>query len=80
MSRYKSISTYVDIDIDLEEFTDDELIEELESRGKMIGDSRVTPRGDAIALLTSIYEKRRSGKEYQSELNELIYNALGRIV
>ena len=80
MSRYKTVYTEVEVDIDLEEFTDDELVEELESRGKMVGDQRVNPKGDSVTLLTSIFEKRRIGEEYQTELDELIYNVIGRIV
>lgn len=80
MSRYRTVYTEVEVDVNLEDFDDDDLIEELESRGKMIGDNRVSPRGDSIALLTAIYEKRRMGAEYQADLDELIYNALGRIV
>lgn len=33
MGRYRSVETWVEVDVDLEEFTDEELIEELESRG-----------------------------------------------
>lgn len=33
MGRYKSVETWVEVDIDLDEFTDEELIEELRSRG-----------------------------------------------
>lgn len=80
MSRYRTVYTEVEVDVNLEDFDDDELVEELESRGKMIGDNRVSPRGDSVALLTAIYEKRRMGLDYQTDLDDLIYNALGRIV
>ena len=80
MSRYKTVYAEVEVDVNLEEFTDDELVEELESRGKIIGDQRVSPTGDSIELLTAIYEKRRTGIDYQTDLDDLIYNALGRIV
>ncbi len=33
MGRYKSVETWVEVDVDLEEFTDEELMEELDSRG-----------------------------------------------
>lgn len=76
---YRTISTYVDVDVDLEEFSDEELFEELQSRGKVIGDSRVRPLTEPSVLLHSIYEKRRIGDDYQSELDELIYSTIGRI-
>ena len=37
MGRYKTVETYVEVDIDLEDFTDEELIEELESRRASYG-------------------------------------------
>lgn len=80
MSRYKTIYTEVEVDVDLEEFDTDELIEELESRGSVLGDNRVMPHGDNIELLRQIFENRRVGKDYQVELDNLIYNTLGRIV
>jgi hypothetical protein len=80
MSRYRTVYTEVEVDVDLKDFTEEELVEELESRGKMIGDNRVSPKGDSVELLTAIYEKRRAGEDYQPELNDLIYNVLGRIV
>ena len=75
-----TVYTEVEVDVDLNDFDTDDLVEELESRGKMIGDNRVSPRGDSVALLTAIYEKRRMGLDYQTDLDDLIYNALGRIV
>lgn len=32
MSRYKTVETYVEVDIDLDDFSDEELIEELQYR------------------------------------------------
>ena len=36
--------------------------------------------GDGREVLNTIYEKRRSGKDYQTELDQLIWLGLGRIV
>ena len=72
---YKTIYTEVEVDVDLSEFDTDDLIEELESRG-----SGVTDYGDGKDLLYSIWLKRREGKDYQAELDKLIYNGLGKIV
>lgn len=69
---YKEIEVYVD----LEDFQDDDLIEELARRGKGLE----IGSWDSTELLTSIYEKRRLGKDYQQELDELIYQNIGRIV
>lgn len=70
------IETYVTVDVDLDEFETDDLIEELKRRGK---GSEVAAVSDAT-LVTSIYQKRRTGQDYQSELDELIYMTIGKIV
>jgi hypothetical protein len=72
---YKTIYTEVEVDVDLSDFETDDLLEELESRG-----AGVTDYGDGKDILRSIYEKRRLGQDYQTELETLIYLGLGRIV
>ena len=72
---YKTIYTEVEVDVDLSDFDTDDLIEELESRG-----SGVLDYGDGKEILQTIYENRRLGKDYQQELDELIYVAIGKIV
>jgi hypothetical protein len=53
----------------------DDLIEELESRG-----SGVMNYGDGTDVLRVIYEKRRLGQDYQTELDQLIWLGLGKVV
>lgn len=65
----------VEVDIDLEDFDTDELIEELERRG-----TGAVDYGNGTEVLQSIYEKRRLGQDYQSELDQLIWLGLGRVV
>ena len=65
----------VEVDVDLSDFDTDELIEELESRG-----SGTPDYGDGKEVLESIYQKRRLGKDYQQELDKLIWLGLGKIV
>jgi len=72
---YKTIYTEVEVDVDLSEFDTDDLVEELESRG-----AGATDYGDGKEILASIYEKRRLGKDYQTELDQLIWLGLGKIV
>jgi hypothetical protein len=72
---YKTIYTEVEVDVDLSDFETDDLIEELENRG-----AGVTNYGDGKDILNAIYEKRRLGKDYQTELEQLIYLGLGKIV
>jgi len=75
MSRYRSVYKEVEIDVDLEDFDDSDILEEMELRGLAVGVS-----GDGRELLTAIWLKRRNGQDYQTELDQLIYNGLGKIV
>lgn len=69
----KTIYKEVDIDVDLGDFEDEELLEELKVRGIINVDS-VTP------ALEEIYQKRRLGQDYEQDLDKLIYKILGRII
>ena len=68
------VETYVDVDLD--DFDTDDLVEELEKRGLGMEVSSET----GTELLTAIYQKRRLGQDYQRELEELIYISIGKIV
>ena len=69
------VEVWTTVDVDLDDFDTDDLIEELEKRGK--GMEVASQSG--TELLTAIYEKRRLGQDYQRELDELIYLGVGRI-
>ncbi len=68
------VETYVDVDLD--DFDTDDLVEELERRGMGMEVSSRT----GTELITAIYQKRRLGQDYQHELDELIYLGIGKIV
>ena len=70
---YKTV--YTEVDVDLADFETDDLVEELESRG-----SGTMNYGDGTDVLRAIYEKSRLGKDYQAELDQLIWLGLGKIV
>ena len=72
---HKTIYTEVEVDVDLSDFETDDLIEELKSRG--VGG---TEYSDGKDILMIIHEKRRLGKDYQTELEQLIWLGLGKIV
>lgn len=74
MSRYISVEKYIDVDVDMDDFNDEDIIAEFESRG--LG---VAP-GDSKELLQAIFEKRRTGQDFAQELDQLIYNTLGRLI
>lgn len=72
---YKTVYKEVEVDVDLSDFDTDDLVEELESRGAGGSDY-----GDGKDILAAIYEKRRLGKDYQRELDELIWRGLGKVL
>jgi hypothetical protein len=74
---YKTVYTEVEVDVDLSDFDTDDLKEELEFRGELPPDTDV----NAKDLLEKIWLKRRVGNhDYQTELDQLIYKALGHVV
>jgi hypothetical protein len=72
---YKTVYTEVEVDVDISDFETDDLIDELERRGSAIMD-----HGDGKEMLRIIYEKRRLGKDYQAELDQLLYIGLGKVL
>jgi hypothetical protein len=73
------VNTYVEVDDVLDELSDDELIDELKRRGNDYNTQFVD--GDEMRMiLQSLYEKRRIGKDYQPELDHLIYSILGKVI
>ena len=79
MSKYRTVYKEVEVDVDLSDFDTDDLIEELEGRGRDYNTQGVDG-DDMRKLLETIWLKRRSGDNYQSELDNLIYNVLGKLV
>ena len=71
-----TVYTEVEVDVELDDFSDDDLVEELERRGLGMEVSGET----GTELLKAIYQKRRLGQDYQRELDELIYLGIGKIV
>lgn len=72
-----SVYTEVEVDVDLSDFETDDLLDELASRGSLPLEGDI----DSKHLLEAIYLKRRVGNnDYQTELDQLIYSALGKVV
>lgn len=74
---YKTID--IDVEIDLEDFEDDELIDELRYRGIDIGDGENLDYNVRI-IVSKIYELARNNKDYSVELSDLVYYTIGRIM
>lgn len=74
------VYTEVEVDVNLEDFTNDDLIKELERRG-LDYNTRGVDADEMRELLEKIWLKRRTGhSNVDTELNVLIYGVLGKIV
>jgi len=65
----------IEVEVELSDFDDEELIEELESRGKYS-----PTMGDSDELIDKIFHLRRQGKPYERELDEYLYIRTGRAI
>jgi hypothetical protein len=71
--------TYVTVDVDLSEFDDDDLLEEVKLRNLSLGIGYAT--GEQMSeIITTIWIKRREGKDYQKEIDDLIYCGIDKIL
>jgi hypothetical protein len=75
MSKYKTVYTEVEVEVDISEFDTEDLIEELEDRGEWTDSG-----SDSKELIEKIWMLRRNGQDYQRQLDDLIYNVIGQIV
>lgn len=73
------VSTYIDEQDVLEELDTDDILAELKRRGLDYNTSYVDGEEMRI-VLNRLYEKRRTGKDYQIELDTLIYGVLGKVI
>ena len=69
-----TVYTEVEVDVDLDDFDDEDLIEEMERRN-LNTESAMEGR----ELVETIHQLRRTGRDYQRELDQLIYSVTGRI-
>lgn len=75
MSNWKTIEKWVEVDVDLSDFEDEELIEELSNRGLYSSN-----HGDSNELIDKIFHLRRQGKPFDKELDEYLYTVTGRAI
>ena len=76
MSKYKTIYTEVEVEVNISDFDTEDLIEELEDRDEL--PSRGLVNGNE--LVEQIWMLRRNGQDYQRQLDNLIYQVTGHIV
>ena len=74
MSRhYTTVYKEVEVDVELADFEDEDLIAELNRRdGQLTWGSHI--------LIQKIWHNRRTGQDYQKELDDLIYETIGKVL
>jgi hypothetical protein len=70
-----TVYTEVEVDVELDDFDDDDLIEEVERRNLGVNTDMY-----GRELVERIHQLRRTGQDYQVELDQLIYNVTGKFV
>ena len=65
----------IEVEVELSDFDDEDLIDELKSRGKYNG-----TMGNSDELIDKIFHLRRQGKPYEQELDEYLYMRTGRAI
>ena len=76
MSRY--ITT--EVEVELSDFDTEDLVEELESRGSDFAENNIPlGNGNGNSLLEQIYQKRRTNRNFDAELDLFLQQSLGRI-
>jgi hypothetical protein len=70
---------YVEVEVELSDFDDDELLEEIASRG--LGIAVPEAEGsETHQLITTIWLKRRLGVDYDADIDALIYHVIGKVI
>jgi hypothetical protein len=74
-----TVYTEVEVDVELDTFDDDDLMNEMERRGLDLNSKFID--GDQMReLLTQVWIKRREGRDYQRALDQLIWYGIGKVV
>lgn len=72
-----TVYTEVEVDVDLDDFDDEDLLDEIERRG--LDFSSNDDVVNAKEIIAQIYQLKRTGQSYEQELDNLISCVLGRI-
>lgn len=69
-----------EINVDLSDFDEDDLIEEIKNRGYLVSQVPESVDQDVFETMAlNLYYKRARGEDYQAELDQLIYYLTGRV-
>jgi hypothetical protein len=68
---------YISIDVELDDFDDEDIIDELERRGHSVNQES---SGEAQHHIMGIYLHRRLGLPYDHLVDKMIYDILGKVI
>ena len=71
---YRTVYSEVEVDVDMSDFSDEDILEEVEIRGLNIDGTNNNE------LINNIFQLRSLGKPFERELDEYLYLKTGRIV
>ena len=71
---HRTVYTEVEVDVDMSDFSDEDILEEVEIRGLNIDGT------NNDELINKIFQLRRLGKPFEQELDEYLYLKTGRII
>jgi hypothetical protein len=74
-----TVYTEVEVDVELNDFDDQDLIDELERRGLDLN-TKFVDGDDMREILTQLWHRRRTGQDYQQQLDQLIWYGIGKVV
>jgi len=74
MMVYRTVYSEVEVDVDMSDFSDEDILEEVKLRGLNIDGTNNNE------LINNIFQLRRLGKPFERELDEYLYLKTGRIV
>jgi hypothetical protein len=74
MMVHRTVYTEVEVDVDMSDFSDEDILEEVEIRGLNIDGT------NNDELINKIFQLRRLGKPFEQELDEYLYLKTGRII
>lgn len=77
MGKYTTVYKEVEVEVSLEDFDTDALVLELEDRGQVVGTERY---GNKTEQLLRIWQLRRQGQNFDRELDQYLYDVLGKVV
>ena len=67
---------YVEVEVNLDQFADDELVDEIQNRGYSVNGDEYDK---ILSIIETIWQKRRTNQDFSADLDNLIYESIGKL-